>query len=68
MNRARCFLAYCWDDSEYEDFLRKIKNDIEKDSHNTIDVILDKISFEISANFREKEKLIQSCCVLLTKF
>ena len=66
VNRAKCFLAYCWDDSNFEDLLRKIKNDIERKSQNSIEVILDKISFEISDNFRDKEKLIQSCdCVVV---
>lgn len=65
MNKAMCYISYCWDDEEYDDFLKKVKQDIEQKSNSKITVILDKISFQASDNFKEKERLILSAdCVV----
>lgn len=65
MGKATCYISYCWDDNEYDEFFKKVKYDIEKKSNSKIEVILDKASFKVSENFKEKEKLILSAdCVV----
>lgn len=60
-----CYISYCWEDKEYKKFLQKVKQDIEQKSNSKIMVILDEISFQVSDNFKEKEKLILSSdCVI----
>lgn len=61
--KARCFFSHCWnDESQLSPFLKDyIKNLIEQESSNRIEVIFDKDCFKVSEDLLRNEKRILEC-------
>lgn len=52
--KPTCYISYSWDSGE-QNFLLKLKQEIEKASLNKVNVILDRENFDIGADFEKKK-------------
>lgn len=65
--KPTCYISYSWDSGE-QNFLLKLKQEIEKASLNKVNVILDRENFDIGADFEKKEKQIEDSDLIITFF
>lgn len=65
--KPTCYISYAWKD-DILSFLLKLKSDIERQSQNKINVILDRRSFDVGVDFKKKEKQILESDLILPFF
>lgn len=59
MKKATCFFCYAWDTNERYKQLDFLRNKIENESNGLVQVILDKHSYEINADFDKLRRKIE---------